>query len=89
MSSADTAPLSGPLQGGPDLHLPLHRLIRRAAVCVPVDASLREALTRMNDERVGSVLVTEAGRAVGILTLPDLPGRVLLPACRSTPRWRG
>lgn len=79
MSTADTTPTSGPPLGGPDLHLPLHRLIRRAAVCVPADASLREALTRMNDERVGSVLVTEAGRAVGILTLPDLPGRVLLP----------
>jgi CBS domain-containing protein len=79
MSSADTAPASGPPHGGPDLHLPLHRLIRRAPVCVTADASLREALTRMNDERVGSVLVTDAGRAVGILTLPDLPGRVLLP----------
>lgn len=33
----------------------------------------------MNEERVGSVLVTDGPHAVGILTLPDLPGRVLLP----------
>ncbi|WP_026187972.1 DUF294 nucleotidyltransferase-like domain-containing protein [Methyloversatilis universalis] len=80
MNTSDAASHPSAQSGlsGPGLHLPLQSLIRRPPVCVAPDAPLREALERMTAERVGSVLVTVDDRAVGMLTLPDLPGQVLL-----------
>lgn len=77
-SDAASSPAFLSTPSGPGLHLPLQTLIRRPPVCVAPDAPLREALERMTAERVGSVLVAVDGRAVGMLTLPDLPGQVLL-----------
>ena len=46
-------------------------------VSVSPDASLREALQLMNDKHVGSVLVIDDGRPVGIWTERDLLQNVL------------
>jgi CBS domain-containing protein len=51
----------------------------RKPVSVPRGTPLREALSHMQERRVGSVLVTEGERPVGILTRYDLLGRVTLP----------
>jgi CBS domain-containing protein len=56
---------------------------RTPLTCAP-DTPLREALRRMNDANVGSIIVVErdAGggdRLAGILTRTDLIGRVILP----------
>jgi CBS domain-containing protein len=58
---------------------PLGDLIQREAVTCPVEASLREAIGRMREHAVRSiVLVDDRLRARGILTLNDLRDRVLL-----------
>jgi len=63
------------------LETPLGEVARDAPVtCVP-DTPLREALARMHQQRVGSMLVVDEGRrAVGILTRYDILGRVTLAA---------
>ncbi len=41
---------------------------------------MREALKRMQESRIGSmVAVDDAGRPLGILTLPDVLARIALP----------
>jgi CBS domain-containing protein len=60
---------------------PLGELIRREPVTCPVGATLREAVSRMREHAVRSVvLVDDAGGARGMLTLNDLRDRVLLEA---------
>jgi CBS domain-containing protein len=55
------------------LSRPLAQLLRRPAVMCGGDATLGDALVRMRDARVGSIVVAdEAGQALGILTLRDL-----------------
>jgi CBS domain-containing protein len=62
------------------LERPLGQLPRKTPVAVAPGAPLREALERMHDRRVGSVLVVDAdGVAQGILTRYDVLGRVTLP----------
>jgi len=55
---------------------PVGELVRRAAVTVPPQATLREVFETMERERVGSVIV---GDAEGIFTRQDVVGRVVLP----------
>jgi CBS domain-containing protein len=59
---------------------PLSTIIRHAPVtCVP-QTSVREVLERMHESRVGSmVAVDDAGRPLGIITLPDVLERIALP----------
>ncbi len=52
-------------------------LVRRAVEAVPATASCSEAARRMRDASVGSVIVVEAGRPLGIVTDRDLVVRVL------------
>lgn len=55
---------------------PLAGLIRRAPVTCGPDAAIQQAVARMHAERVGSIVVTDAGGApLGIFTLHDLLGR--------------
>ena len=63
------------------LETPLGDVARQAPVsCLP-DTPLREALTRMHQRRIGSMLVADdAGRPLGILTRYDILGRVTLAA---------
>ncbi len=63
------------------LETPLGELARQAPVSCPPATPLREALARMHQLRIGSMLVTdEGGRPLGILTRYDILGRVTLPA---------
>lgn len=57
--------------------MPVRNLARSDVVTAPVDASIRDLAATMRDERVGSVVVTEADAPVGIVTDRDLAVRVL------------
>ena len=64
--------------GEASLSAPLASLIRRAPVTCPPGLPIREALKRMNAERVGSIVITDAdARALGVFTLHDLLARVV------------
>lgn len=60
------------------LHSPLAAMIRRKPVTAAPEATLREALDAMAENRVGSIIVIEpeSGRPIGIFTLRDLLHRV-------------
>ena len=59
---------------------PLSSLPERDVLSLPETASLHEALLAMQQRKVGSVLLTDAGGALsGILTREDLIDRVILP----------
>lgn len=58
----------------------LASLIRRAPVTCRPDSPLRHALETMREQGIGSIVVTQAdGLPVGIFTVRDLAGRVVLP----------
>jgi CBS domain-containing protein len=62
------------------LETPLAGLPRRQPLACTPDTPLQEALTRMHQQRVGSVVVTDAdGAPLGILTRDDVLDRVTLP----------
>lgn len=63
--------------GEASLNAPLSSLIRRSPVtCLP-QTPIRDALQSMNVERVGSIVITDAGRKpLGMFTLHDLLARV-------------
>lgn len=59
---------------------PLSAIIRGSPITCAPDASVREVLARMHEARIGSMIaVDEAGRPLGILTLPDVLERIALP----------
>jgi CBS domain-containing protein len=59
---------------------PLATVIRRAPVTCAPDTPVRQALGLMHEQHVGSIVaVDEDGRPRGILTLPDVLERVVLP----------
>lgn len=59
---------------------PLSAIIRREPITCSPQTSVREVLERMHESRIGSmVAVDEAGRPLGILTLPDVLERIALP----------
>lgn len=61
------------------LETPLAQLNLKAAVSVGPDTPLRQALTTMQERRIGSILVgDERGGALGILTRHDILERVAL-----------
>lgn len=58
----------------------LTALLRRAPVHVLPEASIRDALKRMDAERVGAVVIADpALRPLGVMTLRDMIERVVLP----------
>jgi CBS domain-containing protein len=57
---------------GAILHEPLSVLDLRVPVCISPDASVSEAIRRMNDERIGALMVTAEGRLVGMFTERDV-----------------
>ena len=63
------------------MYSPLSAVMRRDPVCVPLDATVRQALETMERMRIGSVVVADSARRVplGIFTLQDLLSRVALP----------
>lgn len=61
------------------LETPLGVLTRKVPVTVQAGSEVREALIRMHETRVGSVLVTnDAGQLIGILTRDDVVSRIAL-----------
>ncbi len=59
---------------------PLGALVRTAAVTVPPATPLTEALTLLEQKRIGSLPVVDSeGRALGIFTRQDVIGRIVLP----------
>ncbi|MFA5826276.1 MAG: DUF294 nucleotidyltransferase-like domain-containing protein, partial [Gallionellaceae bacterium] len=59
---------------------PLSAIIRRAPITCSPQTSVRVVLQQMHELRIGSmVAVDAAGRALGILTLPDVLERIALP----------
>ncbi|MHB1236529.1 MAG: DUF294 nucleotidyltransferase-like domain-containing protein [Gallionella sp.] len=66
--------------GQQSLTSPLSAIILRPPVTCAPQASVREVLQQMHDSRIGSmVAVDDAGRPLGILTLPDVLERIALP----------
>jgi CBS domain-containing protein len=57
---------------------PVRAIVRGAPVTCAADAPIREALSRMREQRVGSIVVAAAGghEPIGIFTLQDLLDRV-------------
>jgi len=55
----------------------VEEIMTREICAVRPDTSLREAISLMNERRVGSVVVTENDRVVGILTDRDVLQRVV------------
>ncbi len=65
--------------GSGQLNTPLGARIARDPITCSPDTRLREALTRMRDARVGSIVaVNDEQQPVGIFTMTDLLGRVAL-----------
>ena len=62
-----------------DLNLPVGGLIRRGIVTTSPDAALSQVFVQMHKCGVGSIVVTEGGKPLGILTRYDLISRVLVP----------
>ncbi|MEO1767904.1 DUF294 nucleotidyltransferase-like domain-containing protein [Thiobacter aerophilum] len=60
------------------LSSPLSALLRRPPVTCAPQLSIREALARMQQQNVGSIIVVEGEAPVGIFTLHDLLARVAL-----------
>ncbi len=66
--------------GQQSLTSPLSAIIRRAPVTCAPQTSVRDVLKLMQESRIGSmVAVDDAGRPLGILTLPDVLARIALP----------
>jgi CBS domain-containing protein len=65
------------------LHSQLAAVIRRKPVTASPEASLREAVQTMAENRVGSIIIVEpeSGRPIGIFTLRDLLHRVAAKSC--------
>lgn len=57
--------------------MPVEDLARSAVVTASPDASIRELATTMDDEEVGSVVITDGETPIGIVTDRDLTVRVL------------
>jgi CBS domain-containing protein len=55
----------------------IQNLIRRSAVTLPANASLAEAARLMKEDDVGSVVITEGDRVVGIVTDRDIVVRLV------------
>ncbi|MEW6164441.1 MAG: DUF294 nucleotidyltransferase-like domain-containing protein [Pseudomonadota bacterium] len=67
----------------PTFHSQLAAMVKRKPVTASPDATLREAVQTMSEQRVGSVIVVEpeSGRPLGIFTLRDLLHKVAAKSC--------
>ncbi|MCK6432285.1 MAG: CBS domain-containing protein [Burkholderiaceae bacterium] len=59
------------------MNMPMRRLLKRAPVTLPPDASILVAAQTMRDQRVSSVLLVEQGMLFGLVTDRDLRNRAL------------
>ncbi|MDD4912899.1 MAG: DUF294 nucleotidyltransferase-like domain-containing protein [Sideroxydans sp.] len=59
---------------------PLSAIIRRAPITCSPDATVRQVLTIMKEQRIGSMVAADSeGRPLGIVTLHDVLDRIALP----------
>src|SRR6266481_1062531 len=64
--------------GAAILNEPIHELATlKPAIYVPPTISVRSAIQRMNEGRVGCVLVEEKGRLIGIFTERDVLTKIV------------
>jgi CBS domain-containing protein len=65
------------------LHSQLAAFVRRKPITVTPEATLREAVQTMSENRIGSIIVVEpeSGRPIGIFTLRDLLHKVAAKSC--------
>lgn len=68
---------SGPICDLDKVYRPLSILMATALATIPSDASLLAAAQLMREKRIGSLLTTEAGETVGIVTERDLVWKAL------------
>ncbi len=68
---------SGPICDLEKVYRPLSILMATALATIPSDASLLAAAQLMREKRIGSLLTTEAGETVGIVTERDLVWKAL------------
>jgi CBS domain-containing protein len=70
-----------PNRGMLTMHSPVGRVMRRDPFSVPLDATLRQTLERMERTRTGVVVVVDPARRIplGVFTLEDVVRRVTLP----------
>ncbi len=68
---------SGPICDLDKVYRPLSILMATAPATIPSDASLVAAAQLMREKRIGSLLTTEAGETVGIVTERDLVWKAL------------
>ncbi len=66
-----------PLHAMTDIVKPLTVLVHRDIQTVEASATAQEAARRMDEKKIGSLLVTDEGRYVGILTETDLIRKVI------------
>lgn len=80
-SQSEVAAPDGDSRPSLTMHSPLSAIVGREPVTVTLDATVRDALERMERSRIGSIVVTDReGRVpVGIFTLRDHVRRVTLP----------
>lgn len=68
---------SGPVRELDDVYRPLSVLMRTALETIDAEETLVTAARRMAEKRIGSLLVTQAGSAVGIVTESDIVRKAL------------
>lgn len=74
-------PYTPPEQGLSPFSHTMAELVKGDVRTIAAEAPAVEAARRMGAEGVGSLVVLEGGRPVGIVTKTDLVARVLVPAC--------
>lgn len=57
--------------------MPIETLLKRPVETLPADASCTEAADLMRKENIGAVVVSEAGRPLGVVTDRDIVVRVV------------
>lgn len=67
--------VSGSVSG---MYMPLSNLLKRKPLTLPSETPVRQVLQAMEDNRVGSIIIADTDRPVGIFTLQDLLRRVVL-----------
>jgi CBS domain-containing protein len=68
---------SGPLRDLDDVYRPLSILMQRSMATIDRDETLSTVATFMADKRIGSLLVSQSGAVVGIVTERDLVQKVI------------
>lgn len=65
------------LEYAPLLGVPLHALVQRKPITLPLNASVRNVALTMREHNVSSILLVQEGQLVGLVTDRDLRNRVV------------